>query len=271
MKTRHQKPLAIIDPDVDGDIALITDYMAQELSAEEKAVVDKRLDEDAEFFAKVWPVMEMWMMPAASVPAITTAPKTVFHRRGVGFWVATTAGSLVAAGIALIAYLGLPTVYEKHPLSGNYSTGSAETRDIMLPDRSRVHMGPGASVLWDAWLSDGRITVFLQGNATIDVADRRHLSVWTPGGTATLQAGEFAVGFDPKTNIMNVKSRRGDAVVIDHTVNPRRQALKSGDSTNVTSGSTLRGRVDSPVPPAGGGRPDGSDDNDPGRDMGDDL
>ena len=47
----------------DADIALITGYLARELTAEQEAVVAHRLEHDDAFFEKVWPVVEIWRMP----------------------------------------------------------------------------------------------------------------------------------------------------------------------------------------------------------------
>jgi hypothetical protein len=51
------------DEPIDPDIALITDWLAHELSPEDEAMVEKRLEEDFEFFEKVAPVMNLWHDP----------------------------------------------------------------------------------------------------------------------------------------------------------------------------------------------------------------
>ena len=47
----------------DADIALITGYLAKELTPEQEAGVADRLEHDDAFFEKVWPVVEIWRMP----------------------------------------------------------------------------------------------------------------------------------------------------------------------------------------------------------------
>lgn len=246
---------------VDGDIVLITDYLADGLSEEDRAIVERRLVNEPAFFNKVWPMMDLWMAPidttemvAAVVargenaePALETDTTSPKRKRGRFFWTKVGVVAL-AAGIAIMAYIGPPTLYEPHPMSGFYQTAATERRDVMLPDRSRVHLGPSGAVIWDANVTNGRITVYLYGNATFEVVRGRHIAVWTPGGSATLQSGEFAVAYDGKANAMSVAARRGEAVLIDHSANPVRQAIKSGDSGSVTTGNQAHGRVDSPVP-----------------------
>jgi hypothetical protein len=54
---------------MDPDIALITDYLADALSPDERARVDDRLAQDAEFHTKVWPLMVVWYSPARAEQA----------------------------------------------------------------------------------------------------------------------------------------------------------------------------------------------------------
>jgi hypothetical protein len=51
------------DEPIDPDVELITDWLAHELSPEDEAMVEKRLEEDFEFFEKVAPVMNLWHDP----------------------------------------------------------------------------------------------------------------------------------------------------------------------------------------------------------------
>lgn len=48
------------EPEIDSDIALITDYLAESLSPEGMESVRQRLAEDEAFFDKVIPLMQMW-------------------------------------------------------------------------------------------------------------------------------------------------------------------------------------------------------------------
>jgi hypothetical protein len=281
---------------IDRDIADITDYLAGEMSDDDRARLEQRLVADAAFFEKVFPVIDGWMLPidtaeavdvvvargvaieaAAATAAVTaaTAAATVaasvdaasvtvspplaapaavptiakpFRRRGPLFWSKVSVGAIAAGIIGLMAYKGPPTLYEPNPLAGFYMTNDSTSRDVMLPDRSRVHLDPNGSVLWDARVSDGRIVVFLHGHATIQVAPDHHISVWTPGGSATLMAGEFALGYDGLENTMTVVATRGQAFLIDHSEHPVRQALNTGDSGSVKTKGQVNGQIDTPPP-----------------------
>jgi hypothetical protein len=48
------------DEGMDPDIVLITDYLANMLSADEEASVERRMKDDEAFFEKVWPLIRAW-------------------------------------------------------------------------------------------------------------------------------------------------------------------------------------------------------------------
>jgi len=45
---------------VDPDLALISDYLADVLSFDEQALVERRMKDDEAFFEKVWPLVRAW-------------------------------------------------------------------------------------------------------------------------------------------------------------------------------------------------------------------
>ena len=57
------------DEPVDPDIALITDYLANELPVAEVKAVEDRLLADEVFYEKVRPITTMWTLPASLRPA----------------------------------------------------------------------------------------------------------------------------------------------------------------------------------------------------------
>jgi hypothetical protein len=65
----HDTHLKLADDDdkdlgpVDPDFALITDYLAKDLPAEQMEAVERRLRDDEEFFEKVWPIVRVWDLP----------------------------------------------------------------------------------------------------------------------------------------------------------------------------------------------------------------
>jgi hypothetical protein len=70
---------------IDPDIALITDFLTNALSWEEHVAVDRRLDQDREFWAKVYPCIYIWGLNLES-EADALLPRTKASRRGgVGF------------------------------------------------------------------------------------------------------------------------------------------------------------------------------------------
>ena len=54
---------------IDPDIVLITDYLADALSPDERARVDERLEQDTDFHTKVWPLMVAWYAPSRMAQA----------------------------------------------------------------------------------------------------------------------------------------------------------------------------------------------------------
>lgn len=45
---------------VDPDLALISDYLADVLSFDEQALVERRMKDDEAFYEKVWPLVRAW-------------------------------------------------------------------------------------------------------------------------------------------------------------------------------------------------------------------
>jgi len=45
---------------IDPDLALISDYLADVLSFDEQALVERRMKDDEAFFEKVWPLVRAW-------------------------------------------------------------------------------------------------------------------------------------------------------------------------------------------------------------------
>ena len=48
------------DEPLDPDIVLITDYLANTLSLDDEANVERRMRDDEAFFEKVWPLVRAW-------------------------------------------------------------------------------------------------------------------------------------------------------------------------------------------------------------------
>jgi len=225
-------PMEPGDEPLDPDILLITNYLGEELSAEEEAEVEKRLVEDQEFYEKALPHMRMWSQPvdydklladiaaeraraqAAAVPATTKARAKVLdltEARTVRLarWVARTRtrmASLIAAALLLIA--GLPFAAYQAGFSsgfdeGEHSVGLATPRAPEVVDRPGrgmvIHLRGGPRYVHQASLLFEEI-VGLNGEAYIEVAwYASRLSVSTPAGTVDLGTGRYAI-----------KSRSGD-------------------------------------------------------------
>src|SRR5205085_1612034 len=63
-------------PAVDADVALVTAYLAQELSPVQEAAVEDRLIADAPFRATARPIVECWAMPGPWSPSSSSAART---------------------------------------------------------------------------------------------------------------------------------------------------------------------------------------------------
>jgi hypothetical protein len=80
-KTQERSPSAYdraSDDRMDPDILLITDYLANTLSIEEEAAVERRMRDDEAFFDKVWPLVRAWQQ----TDDMPVSPRRV--SRGVG-------------------------------------------------------------------------------------------------------------------------------------------------------------------------------------------
>jgi hypothetical protein len=64
---------------VDPDIALITRWLAEELTPEAEAAVEARLEEDEAFFDKVAPLMRIWTMPVRFGDLVADRPAESPH------------------------------------------------------------------------------------------------------------------------------------------------------------------------------------------------
>lgn len=215
-------PMEPGDEPLDPDILLITNYLGEELSAEEEAEVEKRLVEDEEFYEKALPHMRMWSKPvdfdkrladiaaeraraqAARAPATTNAGRRVLdlaEARTVRLarWATRTrrrTASLIAAALLLI--LGPPFAAYQAGFSGGFEEGEHSLGPVTLaherPGRGMViHLREGARYVPEMSLPFEEI-VGLTGEAYIEVAwYSSRLSVSTAAGVVQLGTGRYAL------------------------------------------------------------------------------
>jgi len=216
------------DP-VDPDIALMTDYLAGELSDEQADAVEDRLLTDAAFSKKVEPLITMWTSPVrfrASAPEVAhearpnpvpnrsrqpasyalTPRRARFTRRNVGW---TAAAALVlslvaptvqmgayAAGASQAAVLGkLDTKAANAEVGAFVSTNQNESRTVTLPNGSRVKLRPQSRLTWRPRAHLPRsIVATLKGEAVFEVTEaERVVFLGTMEGTVILRPGSYAV------------------------------------------------------------------------------
>jgi ferric-dicitrate binding protein FerR (iron transport regulator) len=195
----------------DPDIALITDYLAGELSSSDEARVEHRLEDDEVFFDKVFPLVQAWRMPHRF-----RKPKTR-HRTT---WIGALAAAAVLAfvvfeaprrGIRFGAQRALPVV-----VSGvSIATGPIETREVMLEDSTRVVLRPQTTLAYSRALNAGKAAVArVRGEAVFDVArTRTPLTVETSAGSTSLGTGRYAIRCLEGAREMLVTVERGSAML----------------------------------------------------------
>lgn len=204
------------------DYALITDYLANELSPADRARVEERLRTDAEFRALAEPMIMVWKLPfpldgepdladrAEAEHAMkkfrerielqrrgfhtpTVEEKRARRRRWRRAFV-TTIGGVIMGTVAMwltprLIPVPAPTMYVHED-----APPSAE-RSARLPDATEVALGPGTHLRYSRWLASGHNTVNLNGEATFTVpAGRREALVVAGAGVEIkVTGGRFTV------------------------------------------------------------------------------
>ena len=106
-----EEDIARIGP-VRPEIALISDYLANYLSSEAKAEVERRLADEPEFTEKVWPTIKLWQMThhvrVQRARALRKAERERKRPRG-GLWftVAEQLKKLPKAAVLIVSGIGL--------------------------------------------------------------------------------------------------------------------------------------------------------------------
>jgi hypothetical protein len=114
------------DADVDGDIALVTAYLAHELTGVQIAAVEERLATDAAFRERVMPVIQGWTLPRSF--ADTTAARPVLPVRTARRWsMARIAAVITAIVIPLVASAQLVRWAAKNPDAPGHKVALAIT------------------------------------------------------------------------------------------------------------------------------------------------
>lgn len=198
----------------DPDIVLITDYLAGELSHTDEARVEHRLQDDAVFFDKVFPLVQAWRMPHSLRRAKSTSTRRV----------TTWTGALVAAAVAAFVVIGAPRLGVRFGASrglpvvvsgASVATGPVETREVMLEDSTRVVLRPHSTLAYSRALTTGSAAVArVRGEAVFDVArTRAPLTVETSAGLTSLGTGRYAIRCLEGAREMLVTVERGTALL----------------------------------------------------------
>jgi ferric-dicitrate binding protein FerR (iron transport regulator) len=216
---------------IDRDLALITNYLGNALTAQEEAEVERRLVDDELFFEKVAPVLRVSLIqmrtsarlapslagpavpvhrpptPAVDLPAARAKRKRWINlaeeRRGlvrVAAIVLMCVGSGGVAGFTTLQSAASDAMSDARLVSVPsaakvYETGRGETRAIVLDDGSRVWLHSYSQFTARPSNSLWPATIAtLKGEAVIEVARSTHpMFLGTAASGAALLAGTYAV------------------------------------------------------------------------------
>jgi ferric-dicitrate binding protein FerR (iron transport regulator) len=179
MKMLKQRARPMTLDDFDPDIVLITNYLMREMTPEEMAAVEQRLEDDAAFFEKVWPLVEVWDTPVEGLHAsdweeeeagVAEVIPITRRRRGrlmpVWGWGGLGLAAAASIAIAVVQRVGVQPAtvpvfaakmstqdsvmksleasgaLAKLPEAKVIATGPAETRVVVLADSVRVTLAP---------------------------------------------------------------------------------------------------------------------------------
>ena len=221
----------------DPDLALITDYLAGALDASSAKAVERRLEEDAAFFDKVWPLVRAWRLEQSFRAAGSKRRVSTLRR-----W----APILAAAAVLVIVVQELPRFgvrFGKAPRGlpvlapdASIATGPGETREVLLADSTRVVLRPHSTFSYSRAVGAGAAVVArIRGEAVFDVARASApVTVETRAGTTRLAVGRYAIRCAEGAREMLVTVQRGTAMLYN---------LRSTIGGWLTLGSGQYGRV----------------------------
>ena len=221
----------------DPDIALITDYLAGALDASSTKAVERRLEEDAVFFDKVWPLVRAWRLEQSFRAVGSTARRSKIRR---------LAPILVAAAVLVFVVQELPRagVHFGRPPRGlpvlapeaSIATGPGETREVLLADSTRVVLRPRSTFSYSRAVGAGAAVIArIRGEAVFEVARASSpVTVETRAGMTRLAVGRYAIRCAEGAREMLVTVQRGTAMLYN---------LRSTISGWLTLGSGQYGRV----------------------------
>lgn len=197
-----------------SDLAeLLVDYVSGELSGEERARVDARLVADPAFRARAEPLLAAW---GARVSVAEGDAEAIAGLRQAIVVEGRTPVRRMVMGVAAAAVLVMGGVYG----TGMYrivapvvaahqdvrvSTGVGELRSVLLPDGSRVTLGPESRVRYRAsFFRDvpeltvvGQVSVDVHAPLSVRVAAHDSAVVWTVVAGTTVDVIDSTVVFRP--------------------------------------------------------------------------
>jgi ferric-dicitrate binding protein FerR (iron transport regulator) len=249
------------NPD-DADYALITDFLAGELSPDDRARVEERLRTDARFRALAEPLIMIWNVPGPLDRPEDLADRVEAERR----W------KMLKRRIELEeAGVHTPTLEEKHRRRRNrrrtvFSTVTVliagllikwmrpqlipipsmsmhadapvyEERSAKLPDETQVTLVPGSHLSWDpSFSATDKRTLNLAGEATFTIGPGQHRTLIVDGAGVEVRAseGRFTVHSFDGEPIAYVQVHEGSAEVRARTL------YAGGETLRLNAGEGVR-------------------------------
>lgn len=264
------------EPDT-ADYGLITRYLANELSAADRELVEERLRTDAKFRLLAEPLIAIWNVPYL----LDGEPDPVMAERAVEEFrkrIALREQSHTAlqqesratweylrpsvVGLLFISILGwlelrinpprwfpVPSVYVHADAPVN------ERRSETLPDETQMTLAPGAHVSYSRHFSSSRErTLNIDGEGTFTVAPgpRAAFKVDGPGVEVTTSEGRFTIQAFEAVPYAYVKVHEGRAEVRARTLYGSSQVVTLRAGEGVRVGPALRiEQTEVPIAPHG--------------------
>jgi ferric-dicitrate binding protein FerR (iron transport regulator) len=195
--------LSVRQDPIDPNVALITDYLARELTAEQSAAVEERLATDHDFYMDVAPIIKAWQVSAHDRldyhTGFADAPPSPSRARR---YVARIAFAAVAAfmvfGSAMFLYVSASGMVQN---KRDELTGRAKSGDVQLGATTTSQAGGSATVT----LRHGSV-VTLRGEALFKFTATPPI---LPAAVFATLDGEAAFEITPKEGTVQVTTSAG--------------------------------------------------------------
>jgi hypothetical protein len=209
---------------IEPEIALITDYLAHELTPERAAAVEERLATDLDFYMYVAPIIKAWRVPAHDRPDFYTGfaeplPMPSRARRYVVRFAFAAIAVFVVFSTGMYLYVaGSGAVQDKRDdltgraRSGDVQLGAATTSVAGGSATVKLRHGSVVTLRGEALFKPAAVFATLDGEAAFEITPKEGtVQVTTSAGQVWFGTGSYAVRCAPGCTAMLVTVAAGAA------------------------------------------------------------